>query len=70
MYDHTKKEKNRTQMTAGGDRLKYKGETTTETARIKTTKILINSTISTERACFACWDVGNFYTNSRLETPE
>ena len=57
-------------MTAGGDPHKYKGVTTAETARIETTKILINSTISTEGACFVCWDVGNFYTNLRLETPE
>ena len=57
-------------MTAGGDQFKYKGETTTETASIKTTKILINSTIATERACFVCWDVGKFYTNLRLERPE
>ena len=65
-----KEEKNRTQMTAGGDRLKYEGETATETASMETTKILINSTISTEKARFACWDIGNFYTNLRLETPE
>ena len=50
--------------------LGYNGETTTETASIKTAKILINSTISAEGACFACWDVGNFYTNLRLETTE
>ena len=57
-------------MTAGGDRLEYEGETATETAGMETTKILINGTISTEKARFACWDIGNFYTNSRLETPE
>ena len=57
-------------MTSGCDQLEYKGETTTETAIIKTTKILINSTILTERARFACWDVGNFYKSLRLETAE
>ena len=57
-------------MTTGGDQLEYDRETTTETASIETEKILINSTISTDKARFACWDVGNFSTNSRLETPE
>ena len=57
-------------MTAGGDRLNYDGETTTETSTIETAKILINSTISTDEARFACWDIGNFYTNSRLPEPE
>ena len=58
-------------MTAGGDRLEYEGETATETASMETTKIIINnSTILIEKACFACWDVGKFYTNLRLETPE
>ena len=57
-------------MTAGGDRLEYDGETTTETLTIETAKILINSTISIEGARFACWYVGNFYTNSRLPVPE
>ena len=70
MYDHKKEEKNRTWMTAGGDQLKYNREKTTETASIETIKILVNSTISTEEACFACWDVGNVYTNLTLETPE
>ena len=65
-----KEEKNRTRMTAGGDRLDYDGETTTETSTIETAKILINSTISTDNARFACWDIGNFYTNSRLPEPE
>ena len=57
-------------MTAGGDWLNYDGETTTKTSTIQTAKKLINSTISTEGARFACWDVGNFYTNSRLDKPE
>ena len=57
-------------MTAGGDLLKYDGETTTKTSTIETAKILINIIISTEGARFAYWDVGNFYTNSRLDEPE
>ena len=65
-----KPQKNRTRMTARGDWLEYDNETTTEKASVETSKILIKSTISTERVRFACWDVGNFYTNSRLKIPE
>ena len=57
-------------MTAGCDLLEYDGETTNETASIETAKILINITISTEGSRYACWDVGNFDTSSRLDTPE
>ena len=65
-----KEEVNRTRLTVGGDRLEYEGQTSTEVASLETTKILINSTISTEGARFACADIGNMYTNSRLDTPE
>ena len=41
-----------------------------ETSTIETAKTLINSIISTEGARFACWDVVNFFTNSRLNEPE
>ena len=61
---------NRTRLTLGGDRLIYDGDTCTEVASLETTKILINSTISTEGARFLCADIGNMYTNSRLDTPE
>ena len=37
---------------------------------METTKIHINSTISTKGSRYACADVGNFYTNSRLTSPE
>ena len=65
-----KDEENRTRITVGGDQLQYDGETSTEVASMETTKIHINSTISTKGARYACADVGNFYTNSRLESPE
>ena len=37
---------------------------------METVKIHINSTISTKGAQYTCADIGNFYTNSRLESPE
>ena len=48
----------------------YDEETSTEVANLETTKILINSTISTQGVQFACADIGNMYTNTRLDTPE
>ena len=37
---------------------------------MKTVKIHLNSTIFTKEARYACADLGNFYTNSKLEKPE
>ena len=65
-----KEEENRTRLTVGGDRLSYDGETSSEVASLETTKIMLNSTISTKGARFACADIGNMYTNSRLERPK
>ena len=45
-------EPNRVRITAGGDRLEYYGETSTETASIETAKILLNSVLSTKNAKF------------------
>ena len=59
---------NRTRLTVGGDRLEYNGKTSTETAGLETIKIHLNSTISTKDAKYAAADIGNFYTNSKLES--
>jgi hypothetical protein len=48
-HKHHKKEKERVRLTVGGDRLDYSGDVATSTADITTFKILINSTLSTER---------------------
>jgi hypothetical protein len=65
-----KDEIHRTRMTAGGDRLDYDGKTSTETASLGTTKIHLNSTISTRRARYLCLDIGNMYLNTKLLSPE
>ena len=57
-------------LSVGGDGLLYDGKARTEVASLETTKILLNSTISTPGAQFAYADIGNMCTNSRLETPE
>jgi hypothetical protein len=65
-----KDEPARMRLTAGGDRLPYDGKKSTETAGLETTKILLNSVISTPGARFACFDIGNMYLNTKLPTPE
>ena len=57
-------------MTIGGNHLQYNGKTSTETAGLETIKIHLNSTISTKNAKYAAADIGNFYTNSKLDSPE
>jgi hypothetical protein len=65
-----KDEIHRTRMTAGGDRLDYDGKTNTETASLETTKIHLNSVISTKGARHLCLDIGNMYLNTKLLSPE
>jgi hypothetical protein len=55
-YKPHKKEKERIQLTVGGDRLDYSGDVATSTADITTFKILINSTLSTEEAAMMMMD--------------
>ena len=57
-------------MTAGGNLLEYNGKTSTETASLETIKIHLNSTISTKNAKYVAADIGKFYTNSKLDSPE
>jgi hypothetical protein len=60
-YKPHKKEKERVRLAVGGDRLDYSGDVTTSTADIKTFKILINSTLSTEDAAMMMMmDIKNF----------
>ena len=50
--------------------LEYNKKTSTETAGLETIKIHLNSTIWTKDAKYAAADIGNFYTNSKLELSE
>ena len=66
-----KDEINRTRLTVGGGNLlEYEGKTSTESAGLETIKIHLNSTISTPDAKYAAADIGNFYTNSKFDSPE
>ena len=52
--------------TAGGNKIiDYPGEVSTPTADMNTSKLLLNSTISTLNASFMCMDIKEFY----LDTP-
>ena len=57
----TKSETHRVRNCAGGDRLDFPGPASTQTASLTTTKILLNSTISTPGARFCAFDIKNFY---------
>jgi hypothetical protein len=54
----------------GGNRIDYPGDKSTRTAELETTKILLNSVISTAMAKFCTMDITNFYLNTPLDRPE
>ena len=62
----TKAEVNRVRVTVGGDRLDFPGATTTHCTSLKTTKCLLNSTISTPGACFMTLDTKYFYYGTAM----
>jgi hypothetical protein len=61
--DH-KEEKKCTRLTVGGDQIEYPGDKSTCTAGLTTSKIIINSVISTMGAKFLVIDINNFYLNT------
>jgi hypothetical protein len=65
-----KADPNRTRITIGGNRICYPGDTGTKTGSIETIKLLLNSTISTPDARFACFDISNFFLGTPLDRPE
>jgi hypothetical protein len=65
-YKPHKKEKERVRLTVGGDRLNYSGDIATSTADITTFKILLNSTLSTEKAAMMMMDIKNYYLGTPL----
>jgi hypothetical protein len=63
---HKKRKRTRQAHGGGGDRLDYSGNVATSTADIRTFKILINSTISTEDAAMMMMDIQNYYLGTPL----
>ena len=64
-YRAQKNDPNRVRITVGGNLIDYPYELTTRTANLSTSKMMWNSTISTDGARFAVADIANMY----LETP-
>jgi hypothetical protein len=65
-YKPHKKEQERVRLTVGGNRLDYSGDVTTSMADIKTLKIPINSTLSTEDAVMMMMDIKNYFLGTPL----
>jgi hypothetical protein len=55
---------------AGGDCLDFPGPTSTQTASLATTKLLLNSTISTPGAKFCAFDIKTFYYGTPMSRYE
>eukprot|EP00804_Cyclotella_cryptica_P024290 CCRYP_012554-RA/>CCRYP_012554-RA protein AED:0.40 eAED:0.41 QI:0/0/0/1/0/0/2/0/498 len=60
----------RIRLTVGGNRITYPGDCGTPTADMLTTKILLNSAISTKGARFMTIDIKDFYLNTPMVRPE
>ena len=61
-----KAETRRVRITVRGDKISYEGATATQCVSLITTKILINSVVSTILAMFMCTDIHNFYYNTPM----
>ena len=60
----------RIRLTVGDNRITYPGDCGTPTADTLTTKVLLNSVISTKGACFRTIDIKDFYLNTPMVRPE
>ena len=66
-YRPQKDEPHRTRLMVGGNLINYPGNVSTPTADTTTTKLVINSTISTPKAKYMCSDIKNFYLDMPME---
>ena len=69
-YRPEKEDPYRIRLTVGGNRITYPGDCGTPTADMLTTKILLNSVISTKGAQFMTIDIKDFYLNTPMVRPE
>ena len=69
-YRPTKSDPNRSRLTIGGNLLTYDGNLYTETTDIITTKMLLNSVLSTPGAKFMTVDIKNFYLGTPMSVYE
>ena len=66
-YCPQKNDPNCVRITAGGNLITYPFELTTRIANLPTSKILWNSTISTDNARYMCIDINNMYLATPME---
>jgi hypothetical protein len=59
-------ERERTRLTVGCNQIEHPGDKSTRTGGLTTSKVLINSVISTKGAIFLVVDIKNFYFNTPL----
>jgi hypothetical protein len=69
-YKPNKTEKERTRLTAGGDRINYPEDVGTPTADMLVFKCLINSVVSTKGAKCLMLDIKDFYLNTPMKRYE
>ena len=60
----------RTQLTVGGNIIKFPGYVTTPTVDLTTVKLIFNSGLSTQNAKSMCAEIFNFYFNNTIERYE
>ena len=65
-----KEEKHRVRLVVGGNQLDYDGDAITPTTDLTTTKVFINSIISTNKARMATTDIENFYLTNDFPESE
>jgi len=65
-----KDDPHRIRLTVGGNRINFPGDCGTPTADMLTTKILLNSIISTQGARFMTIDIKDFYLTTPMDRPE
>ena len=66
-YRPVKSDPNRTRVAVGGNLLTYEGKLYTETSEIISTKMLLNSVLSTKGARFMTIDIKNFYLGTLMD---
>jgi len=66
-YRPQKEDTNWIRIAVGGNLITYRGNTSTRTANLTTSKLLWNSVLSTEGACYMCLVIKNFYLTAALD---
>jgi hypothetical protein len=69
-YRPQKAEENRTGLTVGGNLIDFPSDVSTPTVDMATTKMVINSTISTPKTKYMCGDIKKFYLGTPMERKE